>query len=153
MASNPQLPQSADQSWERLSNELWSLIFSHLEDTDLLRTVIPVSRRFRDIAYADGFRFENGSLGHHWGQYYRFSPEFLSAIPEPKSLQFTSSEKYHIDCMHPVYGSSRNFQEVQQALGEALGPRNDHQDWGEGRPPLTPYSPSQASRVLISSKK
>jgi len=99
MASNPELPHSANQSWERLPNELWSRIFSYLEDIDLLRTVIPVSRRFRAIAYADGFRFENGGLGHRWGQY-RFSPEFLNAIPEPESLQFTSSEQYRIECMN-----------------------------------------------------
>ena len=33
------------------------------------------------------------------------------------------------------------------------GDSNDHYHWGDGRPPLTPYSPSQASMMLVSSKK
>ncbi len=37
--------------------------------------------------------------------------------------------------------------------GAHTGDSNDHHHWGDGRPPLTPYSPSQASMMLISSKK
>ena len=108
MASNPDLPLFPDQTWDRIPNELCLLIFSYLEDVDLLRSVIPVCRRFRKLAYAGGFRFVDGSLGRHWGQWYRFSPEFLSSIQKPKSLRFTSSEQYQIEVPKQETGKQEN---------------------------------------------
>ena len=77
-----------------LPSEVWAHIFSYLSDFDLLRSVIPVNRFFRTLAYDVGFRnLSDLQTGGYWW-IYDFSAAFLRAIPTPKKLQFRFSDKY-----------------------------------------------------------
>ena len=90
-----------------LPEEIWRLVFSHLEDFHLAKSVIPVCRFFRETAYKVGFRFRGSggdscfdresdsgvNLGHDWLLWYDLQPEFLQRIPTPKRLEFQLSRE------------------------------------------------------------
>ena len=91
-----------NRGWDHLPNELLWKIFFYLQDADLLRSVIPVCRRFRRLAYAWRFRYPNGSLGHDWCRWYRLSEEFLRAIQKPEALEFTTCAECRIEADEEV---------------------------------------------------
>ena len=74
-----------------LPTEVWAHIFSFLSDFHLLRSVIPVNRLFRSLAYYVGFQ-NLSNLGGYWW-IYDFSPSFLRAIPCFKKLHISFGDE------------------------------------------------------------
>ena len=73
-----------------LPPEIWAHVLSYLSSYDLLRSVIPVNRFFRSLAYDVGFQ-DLSDLGDRWW-IYDFPASFFQAIPKPKKLRLDDHE-------------------------------------------------------------
>ena len=80
-----------------IPEELWRHIFAYLPDYHLARSIIPVCKLFKDLAFSVGFRqcgADNGvNLGHDWLLFHELHQDFLRRIPAPKRLEFKSSKE------------------------------------------------------------
>ena len=80
-----------------IPEELWRHIFAYLPDYHLARSIIPVCKLFKYLAFSVGFRqcgADNGvNLGHDWLLFHELHQDFLRRIPAPKRLEFKSSKE------------------------------------------------------------
>ena len=70
-------------STPNLPPEIWAKIFSYVPPIDLIRSVLPVSRMFKDEAYR---AMRDVDWFQDWGDWHHFNEEFLNAIHPPKTL-------------------------------------------------------------------